>query len=98
MYEIMKCVKAMEHYKVGDEVTSVQLLDAGHPQFIIDYFFVAKPEPKPATIKLPIIHDKGMKQLGCWVPCEYVSVVFEESPVDRIRPSGPMPDTTAEST
>ena len=73
---ILKCVKAMGEYKVGDEVTWQQLLDEGMPHPVIGYCFVEKPEPKPKVVKLAIIEADG--RLGCWVPHKDYELVLKE--------------------
>lgn len=75
---IMKCVKAMGDYTVGDEVTQGQLVAEGHPQCIIDYCFTAKPESKPKVVKLAIIESNG--RLGCWVNGQDYGLVMKEDP------------------
>ena len=70
---IMKCVRDMDKYRTGDEITAKQLVDEGYPQCIIDYCFVAVPE-KQKTVKLAIIEDQG--RIGCWVAGKDYPAVF----------------------
>lgn len=74
----LRCMTGLGGYRADDVVDGLELESKRIPRAVIDFCFAPLVEEIPKTIKLPIIHDKEWKQLGCWVPSEYLPFVFEE--------------------